>query len=142
MIPRFRHILLPVDFAEKNWKALDVAFEIAIHDQTVVSLLHVIEKIDSNDDPTISDFYQRLEERASLELDTMGQRFEDAGVAVNRKVRYGRRAVEIVNYSNEHQTDLIVLSSHPIDPERPAASMGTVSYQVSTCCACAVLLVK
>lgn len=26
-MPRFQTILVPVDFAEKNWAALDVAFE-------------------------------------------------------------------------------------------------------------------
>lgn len=145
MIPRFSSVLVPVDFARKNWSALDVAFEIAINNKASVTLLHVIETVDGgelDDDPEVHDFYRRMEERASRELETMGQRFVEAGVEVHERIRYGKRALEIVKYSNEHESDLIVMSSHALDENRPVANVATVSYQVSLVCSCPILLVK
>lgn len=145
MIPRFQSILVPVDFTDKNWSALDIAFETAVHNKATVTLLHVIEVIDDGDfgdDPDVKEFYRRLEERSRRELETMGQRFDDAGVAIHEKVRFGKRAVEIVNYSNEHSDDLIVMSSHPLAERNPSTSIVTLSYQVTLICECPVLLVK
>lgn len=145
MIPRFQSILVPVDFTEKNWSALDIAFETAVHNKATVTLLHVIEVIDDgdfDDDPDVKEFYRRLKERSQRELETMRQRFDDAGVTIRDKIRFGKRAVEIVNYSNEHSTDLIVMSSHPLADRAPSTSIVTLSYQVSLVCECPVLLVK
>ena len=63
MIPRFQSILVPVDFTDKNWSALDIAFETAVHNKATVTLLHVIEVIDDgdfDDDPDVKEFYRRL----------------------------------------------------------------------------------
>jgi nucleotide-binding universal stress UspA family protein len=143
--PRFQNILVPVDFTEKNWVALDIAFETAVVNKAAVTLLHVIEVIDGgdfDDDPDVKDFYRRLNERANRELETMGQRFTEAGIDVQLKSRFGKRIAEIVNYSVDHSADLIVMSSHPLADRNPATSVVTLSYQVSLLCACPILLVK
>ncbi len=145
MIPRFQNILVPVDFAKKNWAALDVVFETAVHNEAAVTLLHVIEEIDDGefeDDPDVKEFYGRMEERSNRELETMSQRFVEAGIDTRSKVRFGKRVVEIVKYSADHSTDLIVMSSHPLADRNPAASVVTLSYQVSLLCECPILLVK
>ena len=145
MLPRFKNVLVPVDFAEKNWSALDVAFEVAVNNKASVTLLHVIEKIDEGDldtDPDVTDFYSRLKQRAKRELETMGQRFVETGIEVHERIRFGKRATEIVGYANEHGADLIVMSSHRLADANPAASIVTLSYQVSLLCSCPILLVK
>ncbi len=142
MLPRFQHILVPVDFTEKNLAALDIAFEIAVQNQARVTLLHVIEKIDDFSDVEIEEFYVRLEARANTELETMAQRFEEAGLTVDRKIRYGKRMQEIVQDSVDREIGLIILSSHKIERDHPVESWGTLSYQVSVLCQCPVLLVK
>jgi hypothetical protein len=38
--------------------------------------------------------------------------------------------------------DLIVLTSHPLEPDRPGGGWGTISYQVAVFADCPVLLVK
>jgi nucleotide-binding universal stress UspA family protein len=55
---------------------------------------------------------------------------------------FGRRGPQIVQYADQHQMDLIVLSSHVVDPRRPGEGWATLSYQVSIACPCPVLLVK
>lgn len=143
MLPRFNHILVPLDFTPKNQAALDIAFEIAVQNEAKVTLLHVIETIDvdaSNHD--LDDFYSSLETRANTELESRSQRFLEAGISTDYKVRYGKRVLEVVQFADEHHVDLIVLSSHSVDPDQPLRGLGTLSYQVSYLCKMPVLLVK
>jgi nucleotide-binding universal stress UspA family protein len=145
MRQRFQHVLLPVDFTHKNRLALEIALEQAVDNRSKVTLLHVIETIDTGDDDADSElrqFYERLERRARSELDSLAQMFVQASLAVEQKVRYGRRAQEIAEFAAAHDVDLIVMSSHRIDPEHPMQSLSTVSYQVSMLCTCPILLVK
>jgi len=142
MQPRFGHILVPVDFTPGNRAAADIAFELAVQNKARTTLLHVIETIEYIPDEEMVGFYQQLEERANSELDLISQRFETAHVNVACKIRYGKRAQEIVRYELEHDVDLIVMSSHRIDSERPVQSLGTLSYQVALICQFPVLLVK
>lgn len=142
MLPRFHHILVPLDFTEKNRLALDTAFEIAAQNKARVTLLHVIEAIEGGEDAELREFFNRLQLRAEAELESRAQRFSEAGLAVDRKVRLGRRTAEIVQDAADRQADLIVMGSHVIDPMRPLQSWGTISYQVSVLCHCPILLVK
>ncbi len=142
MLPRFKHILVPVDFTEKNLAALDIAFELAVANHARVTLLHVIETMEIEADPEVEQFYARLQTRADSELERMAQRFIAANIAVDRKIRFGKRLSEIVRDSVERQADLIVMSSHRPDLQKPAQTWATLSYQVSVLCPCPVLLVK
>ena len=143
MLPRFTHMLVPIDFTQKNRETIDVAFEIGIENRAKVTLLHVIETIDAvSEDPEIDEFYRKLELRAVEELDAVAQRFCDTDVVIEAKVRYGKRAAEIVRYAVDRHVDLIVMGSHSVNVEHPASGWGTVSYQVSLLCQCPILLVK
>ncbi|MGQ0633190.1 MAG: universal stress protein [Planctomycetaceae bacterium] len=142
MLPRFRHLLVPLDFTDKNQAAVDVAFDIAAQNNARVTLLHVIETIAGPDDAELKEFYDRLQERAESELEVRAQRFVQAKLPVDQKIRFGRRSPEIVQDAHERNVDLIIMSSHPIDPDQPVQSWSTVSYQVSILCRCPILLVK
>ncbi len=143
MLPRFGHILVPLDFTTKNRAALDIAFEMAELNKARVSLLHVIERIeaDAEDDETRA-FYRRLEKRADAELESLSQQFQEAGLETEYRVRYGKRAQEIFRFMDEKAVDLVVLSSHPLEAGEPVRSMVSISYQVSLLARCPVLLVK
>lgn len=140
--PRFQHILVPVDFTEKNAASLDIAFEMAVERQARLTLLHVIETVEQAEDREIEDFYKMLQERARTKLDEIAARFIREGLIIDGEIVFGRRVQEIVRYSVDHEIDLIVLSSHKIDLEHPAGSYGTLSHQVSILCQCPALLVK
>lgn len=142
MLSRFQHILIPLDFSEKNQSALDVAFELAVTNSARVTLLHVVETIDLPDDPEVAQFVDHLAQRADRELEFRAQRFSDAKLPVEWKVRLGKRSREIVAYEAEHDIDLIVLSSHPILPDDARGNLATLSYQVAILSRCPVLLVK
>ncbi|MCY2968156.1 MAG: universal stress protein [Planctomycetota bacterium] len=141
MLPRFQHLLVPLDFTEKNTSALEVAFEIAVHNRARVTLLHVVEPIPAVD-AELRKFVDQLAVRADSELEVRAQRFSQAGIAVETKVHVGPRLREIVQASLDRAADLIVMSSHAVDPSRPVQSWNTLSYQVSVLCSCPILLVK
>jgi len=142
MLPRFQHILVPVEFTEKNLTALDLFFDLAVASRARVTLLHVIETIDVELDSELEQFYAKLQARADSELERLSQRFVAAGLAVDRKTRYGKRLLEIVNDIVERKADLVVMSSHKPDLAKPLQTWATLSYQVSVMCPCPVLLVK
>ena len=141
-MPQFQHLLVPVDFTGKNDVALATARDLAAGNETRITLMHVIERIDDDVDPELTEFYDRLNTRAADNMQPLATRLSDAGIHVATDIRLGRRVPEIVQFANDHAVDLIVLSSHRIDREHPARSLATISYQVSILCNCAVMLVK
>lgn len=145
MLPRFQHILVPVDLTPKNRAALDIAFELAVENKARVSLLHVTETIDPHGqepDEETRVFYEKLQARVMTEIEALAQRFSDARVDVETKVRLGKPLHDIVLFAQTHGVDLIIMSSHPVDVEDLLQSWGTLSYKVSVACSCPILLVK
>ncbi|MGI9470978.1 MAG: universal stress protein [Rubripirellula sp.] len=136
----FHHILVPVDFTSKNHAALSAAEQLAKQNAARISLLHVIEFIDFPEDDEITDFYDKLRARSATELDKLVSHL-DPSVDVTVDTIVSHRAHGIVTYAVDNSIDLIVMSSHPIDPER-RGGWGTISYQVSALCHCPIMLVK
>ncbi len=142
MLSRFQHILVPLDFSEKNQAALDVAFELAVTNEARVTLLHVIETLDLPDDPEVEQFVGHLRERADRELEFCTSGSPTPSWRWSGKFAWENGRREIAAYEAEHDIDLIVLSSHPINPDDPGGSLATLSYQVALLSRCPVLLVK
>jgi nucleotide-binding universal stress UspA family protein len=138
----FTHLLLPLDFTDKNEAAIEIALETARRDGAEVTLLHVIETIDHMDFEEMSDFYRKLEARAAAKLAVLAERFSGAGVRARYEIVFGKRAESILTHAAGGKTDLIVLSSHRVDRDHPALGLGTISYQVAIVARCPVLLVK
>lgn len=140
----FRNILVPVDFTLKNEAALNTALDLARGPgrPAKVTLLHVIETIEHVEFDEMKDFYRGLETRAAAKLFGMEERFKSADIPVYHDILYGKRAESIVKHAEERETDLIVLSSHKVDRDHPALSVGTISYRIAIVAGCPVLLVK
>ncbi len=138
----FTNILVPVDFSEDNKKALDIAFSMTRQDNGVITLLHVIETIDDADFMEIKDFYGQLEKRATAAMDKLMVSLEGGDVTIKQKILFGNRAAQILQFALERKVDLIVLSSHRIDPEEPTRGWGSISHKVGILSQCPVLLVK
>jgi nucleotide-binding universal stress UspA family protein len=145
MMSQFHHILVPVDIADRDTPALNIARDLAVENNAPVTLLHVIQTIGGDDespDDETQRFYDHLRERVDRELDEIASNFRNAGVDTIVRSPVGDRLREIASYGNENQIDLIVMSSHRVDPENLAASWGTLSYRVSVICNAPILLVK
>jgi len=141
MTTLFGHILIPVDFSEKNEVSIRVAIELAKQNNAHVTLLHVVEAIENVDDE-LEEFLVSLEVRAEKELEPLTARFEEADITARSEVLRGKRAQEVVQFCDDRQVDLVVISSHQMDPQQPAAGFGTLSHQISIFCPCPVMLVK
>jgi len=138
----FRNILVPVDLSDKNRVAVEKAAELALQSGGGLTLLHVIETIQDVPRDELEEFYAGLEEKARASLEGMKDELAERGLEVGREVVVGRRAPEIVRDAERRGADLIVLTSHQVDREHPARSLGTISHQVAVMAGCAVLLVR
>ena len=136
----FEHVLVPVDLTDRNRRALEVAARMA-GDPGEITLLHVIETLDLPFDE-LEDFYQRLHDRAQVGMDQMAEPLSTAGVSVNQRVCYGNRLREILAYSEQNASDLIVMSSRRLDPSDAPAGLASLSHQVAILSQVPVLLVK
>jgi nucleotide-binding universal stress UspA family protein len=138
----FTRILVPVDLTAKNRRAIRTALELAGHGGGEVTLLHVIETIADAGFDELESFYIKLEHEARRKLDELLVEVGAASAGVQKVIVYGNRIGEILRYSREQGVDLIVLSSHRLDPERPEVGWGTISHRAAILAECPVLLVK
>jgi len=140
----FSDVLVPVDLTAKNRTAVDVAGELAIQAGAAgrVTLLHVIETIDHVPFEELEDFYSTLQEKAEAGLAALAASLPPLPGEVRQRVVFGHRARAIVEYAEEAGCDLVVLSSHRVDPERRGEDWATLSHKVAILAPCPVLLVK
>jgi nucleotide-binding universal stress UspA family protein len=138
----FSHVLVPTDLTDRTVKALDVAIGIAAGDDAHVTLLHVIETIAGAEFEEFASFYHTLEKRARERLNDIVARSRRTRGPVEVAIVYGRRAEEVLRFTRSEAADLIVLSSHPVDPSQPHQGLGSMSYKLGILAPCAVLLVK
>lgn len=138
----FNNILVPLDFTQDSQCAVNIAADLARQHEAVITLIHVIETIDDADFVEIKDFYGRLEKKAMDTMNKIMAPLIDSGLTVKQKIVFGNRAAQILQFAHERKIDLIVLSSHRINPAEPAKGWGTISHKVGLLSQCPVLLVK
>jgi universal stress protein A len=138
----FRKILLPLDLTDKHSKTLEIAANLAQQSGGEITLVHVIELIPDLPREEQPDFYEHLEQEARKHLQEMARRLEERRIPWHIVILYGNRADEIITYATESGMDLIVLSSHKIDLDKPPAGWATISYKIGILAQCPVLLVK
>jgi universal stress protein A len=141
----FRHILVPTDLTERSAGAIQLAMDMHTHcfsgeeQEGKISLLHVIQKVVEDGEEDFSDFYEDLKARARSRFEEIAR---DSRLPVEKHILVGSRVEEIVHFAQENQVDLVVLSSHRIDPEHPTEGWGTISHKVGILAPCPVMLVK
>ncbi len=138
----FKHILVPTDLTDRSLHALEVAAGIASLSTCRVTLLHVIETIEDTESEWFEEFYRKLERRAEKKMDRMVELFESGSFSILRKIIFGKRVKEIVDYAHSREIDLIILSSHAVSMESASQGWGTISYKVGILSNCPVMLVK
>jgi nucleotide-binding universal stress UspA family protein len=138
----FHRVLVPLDFTDKNLRALEIARQIAVQNKASVALLHVIETVEHVPFDELKGFYAKLEATARERFRLAATMMLEKGLVVDPEVVYGRRAEEIVKYAAANDVNLIVLSSHKIGPEQMGQGWATISYKVAVLAQCQVLLVK
>ena len=138
----FERILVPVDLTEKSLKAVETAYQFAAQTGAEVVLLHVIQTIEHVAFEELKPFYDRLERSARKGLQEFSERFVANKLRIDQAIVYGQRTKEIIDFAIRSRTDLIVMASHRIDPDRPGHDWSSTSYAVAILSPCPVLLVK
>ena len=138
----FQHILVPVDYTEKNRNVLAIAINLARAGQGKISVLHVIEEVHATPVEEFQTFYAPLEEQAAQRMEKLVAPYCREAVKIDQKITYGNRGQEIIRFAREEGIDLIIMNSHKVDWQDPAQGVGTISYTVSIMADCPVLLIK
>jgi nucleotide-binding universal stress UspA family protein len=139
----FHHILVPLDFSPKDQAALNAAVAIAKRSGSRLTLVHVIRVVEHTDPAELSAFYEELRRNAAARLGPVAMRLtEEEQLAVDWELILGRPTAGILKVAADCKADLIILSSHRIDPAHPTEGWGTISHQISVLAVCPVLLVK
>jgi nucleotide-binding universal stress UspA family protein len=138
----FRRILVPVDFTPKNERALRQARELAELTRGEITLVHVVETLEDELDQDLEAFYRRLEEKAEPKMAAALAALGEGGFTKRSAVVLGHRARAIADFAQHERADVVVLSSHRVDPDQPGHDWLTISYRVAILARCPVLLVK
>ena len=138
----FRKILVPVDFTAKNERALATARGMAELAGGEITLVHVVETLEDELDTDLAGFYRRLEAKAEAKMAPTLASLGEGGFAKRSAIVLGHRARAIADFAEHEKIDLIVLSSHRVDPDKPGHDWMTISYKVAILARCPVLLVK
>jgi universal stress protein A len=107
-----------------------------------IILFHVIQTVAETEDAEFADFYAKLKARAARKLDTMLREHESESAKIQQEIVFGNRVREIVTYARDQEVDLIILSSHPINPQAATGGWATISYRVGILAHCPVMMVK
>lgn len=140
MLDRFKHILVPLDFSDKNDVALEAVHDFVSANPADVTLLHVIEPIGSPDNAEVQKFTAQLQLHSEKELLKRAQQFSDLEITVSCESRSGNRVQEAVIFARDKAVDLIVLNSHQIQDNQTGTT--SLSYQIAILASCPVLLLK
>ena len=139
---RFGHVLVPIDFSDRNARLLGTALALAQASGARVTLLHVVHRIKHVPVAALRGFYDRLERTSARNLERAAQPFLRKGLKIRMVVLLGDPPVEIVRLALRQRVDLVVMGSHRVNPARPRPGFGTTSYKVALACQCPILLVK
>jgi nucleotide-binding universal stress UspA family protein len=140
---KFKKILVPVDFTKYSDHAISYAEMMAKTFQAKILLFHVIEQFTYSVSDTIQvmDHYTTLKEIAQQMLDAKKKQAAKKGLGVETRVLKGSPALEIVKYSENKKTDLIVMGSHGRTGIQHLV-LGSVAERVVRMASCPVLTVK
>ena len=138
----FKHLLMPLDFTDKNDPAITIAQEMAASAGSRLTLLHVIEAVEGAADEEMQEFYQNLESRARTSLARLQLDLANLQIEAETAIVFGKRTEEIVRFAGEAAADLIIMSSRQLDPASPMQPWPTISHKVAVFSPCPVLLVR
>jgi nucleotide-binding universal stress UspA family protein len=145
-------VLLATDGSDYSDKAVSFAARLLNGTPCVLTLLTVIEEPVypmPQDEitppletiPPYEDLREAFLDRAEVILDGAEKPLREAGISVERKVRFGHPAAEILSELEEGGYEMIVLGSHGHGALGEVV-LGSVSYHISHHAKCPVLIVR
>ena len=109
-----KKILVPTDFSPEANKALDVAVQIAKQAKAEIILIHACDLLNTTfkDNQAIyKEYNQAIIDKANKRLSFSKKSVEDPDISVNIKLYNGNITNTILQASEEHQADIIIMGS-------------------------------
>ena len=140
----YDQLLVPTDGSEAVDRALDHAVRLATdHDATIHALYVVDRRIATASSGDLHDeVVADLESQGEAAVASVADRAAEAGLAVETHVVEGTPDTEIVDYADECDIDVIVLSPEGKSPRERIQSLGSVSDRVAADANVPVFLIK
>ena len=133
-------MLVPVDFSEQSFAAVDVALDIA-EDSSSVHVVHILHEPQSGhpDAIWVTIDHAKRREHAMNELRSRlsDQKYE----SVQKQVEFGDPGIRIAEFAKELEVGLIVLPSHGRTGFKRLL-IGSVAERIVRCAHCPVLVLR
>ncbi len=113
-----KNIIVPTDFSKLSFSAFEYAKDLAETMGAAIHLIYVLEKTPPflavrSLDVSEEEVMKTMEEQAKKQLAETAASFrEDSNVKILEVLKKGNDYEEIVNYSKETNSDLIVIATH------------------------------
>ncbi|NEQ32515.1 MAG: universal stress protein [Leptolyngbya sp. SIO4C5] len=104
-------ILVPIDFSEEAFQALDDTLSF-VSDPTKVHVLHVLPALEATDPGVIWQTIDEKSRREHVEEAFYAKRSSEADKKLHFQVVVGNASSEIIDYATHNNIDLIVIPSH------------------------------
>jgi len=145
-IKAIKKILVPVDFSDYAQQALTYAKELAAQYDAKLQLLHVIEEplypyFYVADGASIFNLIPDIEPKSEKHLNQLLEKIKGPSVPVETNVIKGRASRDIVKFSDENDTDLIVVATHGLTGIQHMI-LGSVTEKVVRMAKCPVFTVN
>ena len=136
-----KRILAPVDFSSTSDKAFDYALSLARVFEAEVIALHVLQEPILYQPTTDQSYRDAFERSMQANLDAVLNRHTCEGVSVRTAMVQGAPFLEIVQYAENEDCDLIVIGTHGHGPVQNML-LGSAADKVVRKAKCPVLVVR
>jgi len=142
----YKRILVPIDFSEPCKNALRYGISLSRLYGAHLDLLHVVEgwihpAFYTTWDKSILDFMPDIKTRATEAMDELVKEFDVDGLSIEMHVAEGKPHAHIVNFAEEKEIDLTVISTHGLGAIDHLL-LGSTADKVVRKAPCPVLTVK
>jgi nucleotide-binding universal stress UspA family protein len=112
----FKHILVPTDFGKASQRALEVALDLTVQNGAKLTLLHVYELPEKDDDIDFEhlpeDRYRPFDQAVRQPLEAALASAQATVPAAKALLRGGHPRERILEVTREHDVDLVVIGTH------------------------------
>jgi nucleotide-binding universal stress UspA family protein len=133
-------VVVPVDFGEMSFKAVDIALEYVDH-PSQVHVIHILESLSSAEPAVLWDTIDDATRMRNVRENLTARFNQPQYQGIQFVIHIGHIVEEIIDYSQDHKADLIVIPTHG----RRGISrfmLGSVAERVIRFADCPVLVLR
>lgn len=138
----YKHILLAADGSENAARAAKEAIKLAsCRKDSIIEVVYVVDFDKSKTDVLHSSSSAAINLERRKKIAKVEQLLKESGVSYKVTFLHGTPGLEIVNYANEQQVELVVIGSRGLNGLQEMV-LGSVSHKVMKRVHCPALIVK